>query len=85
MKYSQPNYKEALLCPALLDYSLSWPGFKMHLFGSEARGMSLVGFRQLQLSNRRPPRAGRKDRRSEGKEAREREQGGERLVKAVAG
>lgn len=47
--------------------------------------MSPVGFRQLQLSKRRAPRAARKDRRREGKEARKREQGGERLVKAVAG
>lgn len=37
----QPGYRQRppQCRPALLDHSLSWPGFKMHLLGS------LLGFR----------------------------------------
>lgn len=79
--------KRPFSLPALLDCSLSLPGFKMHLFGVEARGMSPVGFRRLQLSKRRAPEGGR-DRRQEARKGGEegsRERGGGRPVKAVAG
>lgn len=73
-----PHERQAPLCvPALLDYSLSWPGFKMHLFGFAARGMRLPGCRLQAASAREAARR-------RGKEAREGGVG-ERSVKAVAG